>query len=308
MALPDYQGLMRPILEFVSDGQAHSVAALRERIIERLGITADDLRERTSGGQPLFHNRIGWALTYLTQARALMRPKRDTYQLTERGRSLLASGGAVDSSTLLAFPEFQEFLSRSGSATRSAAPRPEVVPVVAQETRETPEESLDQAYQRLRSTIEAELLQHVKTAPPDFFERLVVDLLVRMGYGGTLEDAGQAIGRSGDGGIDGIIKEDRLGLDVIHIQAKRYTEKSVGRPDVQAFAGSLEGVRARKGIFITTSDFTADARDYVSQIDKRIILVDGRQLAAHMYDFGVGVSKAATYEVKEVDPPYFGEE
>ena len=167
---------------------------------------------------------------------------------------------------------------------------------------------LESAFHRLRTTIEAELLQHVKSASPAFFERLVVELLVAMGYGGTLKDAGQAIGRSGDGGIDGIIKEDRLGLEVIHVQAKRWEGRTVGRPDVQSFAGSLDGVRAKKGIFITTSSFSGEAQDYVGRIDKRIVLIDGDQLSHLMYDYGIGVTGRATYAVKRVDADYFEEE
>lgn len=173
---------------------------------------------------------------------------------------------------------------------------------------DTPEESLDAAYQRLRRAIEAELLQQVMAASPEFFERLVVELLVKMGYGGSLEDAGRAVGRSKDGGIDGIINEDRLGLDVIHVQAKRWDGRTEGRPDVQSFAGSLDGVRAKKGIFITTSSFSADAWDYVGRIDKRIVLIDGARLVQLMFDFGVGVVPVASYEIKRVDSDYFSEE
>src|SRR5690606_3804766 len=193
-------------------------------------------------------------------------------------------------------------------SNRSNATTPRQQATEAVEENQTPEESLEAAYSRLRSAIETELLQHVKNASPEFFERLVVQLLVAMGYGGSLKDAGQAIGRSGDGGIDGIIKEDRLGLDVIHIQAKRWNDRTVGRPDVQSFAGSLDGVRAKKGIFITTSSFSAEARHYVERIDKRIVLIDGEQLASLMYDYGIGVATTASYAVKRVDPDYFGEE
>ncbi len=172
---------------------------------------------------------------------------------------------------------------------------------------DTPEEALDSAYERLREELEAELLDAVKAATPSFFERLVIDLLVRMGYGGSLRDAGHAVGRSGDGGIDGIIKEDRLGLDAIYIQAKRW-EGTVGRPDIQKFAGAPQGHRARKGVFITTSGFSADALDYVSRIDSKIVLIDGAELAKLMIDHGVGVSTTRSYELKRLDLDYFAEE
>lgn len=171
----------------------------------------------------------------------------------------------------------------------------------------TPEEALDSAYQRLRLDLEAELLEQVKATSPSFFERLVVELLVQMGYGGTLRDAGQAVGKSGDGGIDGIIKEDRLGLDLIYIQAKRW-EGTVGRPEIQKFAGALQGHRARKGVFITTSSFSRDALDFTSRIESKIVLIDGAALAKHMIDYNVGVSISQSYDVKKIDSDYFTEE
>ncbi len=171
----------------------------------------------------------------------------------------------------------------------------------------TPEEALDAAYQRLRIDLEAELLDQVKEASPSFFERLVVQLLVRMGYAGTLRDAGEAVGKSGDGGIDGIIKEDRLGLDVIYIQAKRW-DSTVGRPEIQKFAGALQGHRARKGVFITTEGFSSEAVDFVSRIDSKIVLIDGSMLARYMIDHEVGVTASRSYDVKRIDSDYFTEE
>lgn len=205
-------------------------------------------------------------------------------------------------SILSRFPEFVEWKDRSDSA-RSDKPRA----VAITDATHTPEESLDSAYSALRRTIEAELLDQVKAMPPAFFEKLVVQLLVAMGYGGSLRDAGQAVGKSGDGGIDGIIKEDKLGLDVVHIQAKRW-QGTVGRPEIQSFAGSLDGVKAKKGIFITTSGYSPEARAYVDKIEKRIVLVDGERLAALLFDHNVGVTRVAAYEVKRVDTDYFSEE
>ncbi len=303
MPVPDYQAMMLPVLLSLGAGDPQPVGRIRELVVERLHLTPEDLRELVPSGQkPVFHDRIGWALAYLSQAGALARPKRGVYQITERGKTILAAKPTrVDNETLEQFPEFRDFLNRhhvSPGKAKQKRSGPETA---------TPEESLDAAFSQVRAAIEADLLQHVLDSPPEFFERLVVELLVKMGYGGTLKDAGEAIGKSGDGGIDGKIKEDRLGLDEIHIQAKRWNGRTVGRPDIQAFAGSLEGVRARKGIFITTSTFSPEAHDYVSRIDKRIVLIDGEKLAALMYDYGVGVATMASYEVRRVDSDYFGE-
>jgi restriction system protein len=304
MTIPDYQSLMTPIVRALSDGREQTARSLRERVTRELGLSDDDLRALVPSGQkPLFSDRMSWAITYLAKAGLIERPRRGVCRITDRGREVLGSSlGRIDNDLLSRFPEFNEFRHRSpdqDSPGRTTLPS---------QDRATPEESLDVAYARLRAAIESELLDQVVAASPPFFERLVVELLVKMGYGGSLRDAGEQIGRSGDGGIDGIIKEDRLGLDVIHVQAKRWTDKSVGRPDVQSFAGSLDGVRAKKGIFITTSTFSADARAYVERIDKRIVLIDGHQLAALMYDYKVGTMPVASYDVSRVDLEFFDEE
>jgi restriction system protein len=205
-------------------------------------------------------------------------------------------------SFLRQYPEFVEFHTYKPDFTVSSSG--EDVPVV--ETKESPQDTLDRVRKQLHAQLASELLEKVKQESPSFFECLVVDLLVRMGYGGSREDAGRTIGKSGDGGLDGVINEDRLGLDVVYIQAKRW-DGPVGRPVVQAFAGSLEGARARKGVLITTSYFTADAEAYVRQIEKRIVLIDGKQLAGFMIQHNVGVAVEATYEVKKVDLDYFEE-
>lgn len=273
MAIPDYQTLMRPLLDLLADGKERSNPDLRAGIAQRFRLSESDLRELVPSGQkPLFNDRLSWATSYLTQAGALTRVRRGVYRINSRGLALLrANPDRIDVNVLEQFPEFQAFRARVTEG--SAGQRKHQARQEADES--TPEESLETAFHRLRTSIETELLRQVKAASPDFFERLVVELLVAMGYGGTLRDAGQAIGRSGDGGIDGIIKEDRLGLEVIHVQAKRWDDRTVGRPDVQSFAGSLDGVRAKKGIFITTSTFSGDARNYVDRIDKRIVLIEG---------------------------------
>jgi restriction system protein len=302
MPIPDYQSLMLPLLIALSDGEDHTVREARERVAQQLKLSEEQLRETIpSGKKLLFADRLSWATTYLKQAAVIASPKRGVYRITARGTELLvAKPKRIDNDLLSQFPEFTAFLDRSTESDH--------VDGADKTEHGTPEESLDAAYQRLRGAIEAELLQQVLTASPAFFERLVVELLVKMGYGGSLEAAGRAIGKSGDGGIDGIINEDRLGLDVIHIQAKRWSGKTVSRPDVQSFAGSLDGVRAKKGIFITTSNFSSEAQSYVQRIDKRIVLIDGVRLVQLMFDFGVGAVPVATYEIKRVDSDYFSEE
>jgi len=301
---------MLPVLQVLEGGQPLAVNQIREQTAKRLHLSDEDLSELTpSGKKTLIQDRIAWTLTYLKQASVIDRPKRGVYKINSRGRDILShEPNRVDNSTLEQFPEFQDFLSRSNKATVDRPPGDRRKGDDLADSRNTPEESLEAAYQRLRGAIEADLLKQVREAPPEFFERLVVELLVKMGYGGSLRDAGKAVGKSGDGGIDGIIKEDRLGLDVIHIQAKRWNgERTVGRPEIQGFAGSLDGVRAKKGIFLTTASFSAEARDYVGRIDKRIVLIDGDELSTLMYEYGIGVSRTAEYEVKHIDADYFGE-
>lgn len=327
MAVPDYQSLMRPLLELASDGREHTLREAIETLAQRLSLTEEDRRELIPSGQePKFDNRVGWARTYLGKAGLLESTGRARFRITERGLDVVRNGPPLVNTKYLAqFQEFIEFKQRhltksnddrrGGQTTPIATSRPnnggqltvsqEVLDVV--ELRETPQETLETSYQLLRRNLAEELLDRVKASSPRFFERLVVDLLVRMGYGGSRKDAGQAVGQSGDGGIDGIIKEDRLGLDVVYIQAKRW-EGTVGRPIVQGFAGSLEGQRARKGVLITTSQFSQDAKEYVSRIEKKIVLIDGEQLAQYMIDFGVGVAEEATYVIKKVDSDYFGDE
>jgi restriction system protein len=256
-----------------------------------------------SGKQSVFDNRMGWAKTYLDKAGLVSSVRRGVYRITDQGRAALAEKpGSLSKKYLERFESFRVFANSSDVEDAVAAPEPVgAIPL------QTPEEALDRAYKEIRRKVEADLLEAVGKASAEFFEKLVVDLLVKMGYGGTVEDAGRALGRSHDGGLDGIIKEDHLGLDAIYVQAKRW-QNTVGRPDVQAFAGSLEGERARKGVFITTSSYSNEAREYVKKIDKKIVLIDGRQLATLMADFGIGVNTVNTYEIARVDGDYFTEE
>ena len=299
MAIPDYHTLMLPLLRLAPDRQEHQWRAAIETLADECALTKAERNELLpSGSQAVFANRVGWARTYLQQASLLDAPRRGIFSITPHGLELLREKPSrLDVKLLERFPEFLAFRNRrreSGSASTPALT----------ESGGRPKDSLAAGYETLRADLEAELLQQVKESSPGFFERLVVELLVKMGYGGSRQDAGRAIGRSGDGGIDGVINEDRLGLDVIYIQAKRW-DTTVGRPEIQQFAGALQGQRARKGVFITTSSFSQEAEEYASRLDSRIILIDGTRLARLMVDHNVGVSTVGLYEVKKIDSGFF---
>jgi restriction system protein len=298
MAIPDYQSIMLPLLKLAGDGEEHSLRETIETLAEHFSLSDEERRELLpSGRQPTFDNRVGWARTYMKKAGLLRSTRRGYFQITERGLDVLdKSPPKIDTAYLRQYPEFVEFQSPKPKGAEKRSPD--------LDDSTTPEEEIESAYQQLRESLIKELLETVKSCPPAFFEQLVIDLLVKMGYGGTRKDAGQAIGKSGDEGIDGIIKEDRLGLDIVYIQAKKW-ENTVSRPEIQKFAGALQGQRARKGVFITTSDFSRAAREYVSRIDSKIVLIDGYTLAQLMIDFGIGVTGVATYELKRVDMDYF---
>jgi restriction system protein len=300
MPIPDFQTIMLPLLQCFSDGQEHSVQDLMSTLAEKFALSEDELNTLLpSGKQPIFYNRVGWARTYLTKAGLLEMSRRSYYRITERGKQVLASNPSrIDMRFLEQFPEYVEFREREGVRRRPKESR-------NNEEEKTPEEILEDAYEEIRDGLAQELLGLVKQSSPSFFERLVVELLVKMGYGGSRRDAARAVGQVGDEGIDGIIDEDRLGLDTIYIQAKRW-DNVVGRPEIQKFVGALMGKRAKKGIFITTSSFSAEAVAYVSSIDAKIVLIDGNRLAELMIDYDVGVTTVTTYQLKRVDSDYFG--
>jgi restriction system protein len=308
MPVPGHQDFMRPLLELLSDSAEHVVRHTYGLLADRFSLTDSDRQELIpSGTQRLLDNRVGWAKTYLLKAGLLESPRRGVIRITERGRAALSQKDRIDNRYLHQFPEFRAFVA---GATEGAQPPGEPQPSqtttpVPSET--TPEELIEAGYQQVQNALASDLLDRVKACSSAFFERLVVELLVKMGYGGSLADAGRAIGKSGDHGIDGIIKEDRLGLDVIYLQAKRW-ENTVGRPDIQQFAGALQGQRARKGVFITTSSFSTEARQYAGHIDTKIVLIDGSELARLMIVHGVGVNTTATYELKKVDSDYFSDD
>lgn len=301
MAIPDFQALMLPLLRFAEDGAEHAIREAFDTLAKEFQLTQSDSSELLpSGRQAIFHNRVGWANSYLKKSRLLESPRRGIIQITERGMEVLRNNPVkIDIRFLEQFPEFLEF--RGG-------PRPsndfQPSQIINAPNSQTPEELLELSIQSLRLGLAQEILNRTQSCSPSFFERLVIELLVKMGYGGSRRDASEQTKISGDGGIDGIIKEDRLGLDTIYLQAKRW-QGTVGRPEIQKFVGALQGLRAKKGVFITTSNYTQEAIQYVSLIDIKVVLIDGDQLANLMIDFDVGVSLAASYSVKRIDSDYF---
>ena len=303
--VPDYQSLMLPLLKLVADKQEHKYRDLIERLATEFQLTDEDRRELLASGGPIFDNRVGWAKTYLKKAGLLDSPKRATFVITDLGLATLDKNpDRIDAKYLRQFPSFLEFQNASRNENEIEEETTLIEPNL-----QTPEESLDKSYQRIRKSLASELLTKVVELSSVFFERLVVDLLVKMGYGGSIKDAGKAIGKSGDEGIDGTIKEDKLGLDIIYIQAKRWRPGNiVGRPEIQKFVGALAGQGAKKGIFITTSSFTREAIEYTPRNETKIVLIDGEQLAQLMIDYNLGCTTQQTYELKKIDSDYFGEE
>lgn len=290
---------MLPLLTYSVDGKEHTLREAIDYLANQFNLTAQERKTLLpSGQQEMFTNRVGWARTYLKKAGLLESPRRGYFRITERGQKVLReSPTRIDVAFLKQFPEFVEFQ----TPKKKKEPQRDL-----QETEATPEETIGIGYKQIREDLETELLERVKKCTPDFFEKLVVELIVKIGYGGSRQDAGQAIGKTGDEGIDGVIKEDKLGLDNVYIQAKKW-ENPVSRAEIQKFAGALQGQRARKGIFITTSSFQKGANEYVSKIDSKIVLIDGNELAELMVDNNVGVSITAVYEVKKMDEDFFEE-
>lgn len=301
MAIPDYQSIMLPLLKLASDKKEHSMREAIELLASFFKVSKTELQELLpSGQQRIFDNRVGWARTYLKKAGLLDSQKRGFFIITDKGLSVLKSNlQKITVEFLRQYPEFVEF-----QTIKKGSKETEDGEISVQQT---PEESLEYGYQKLRQALSQDLLDKIKSCSAVFFEKLVVELLVKMGYGGSRQDAGQAIGKSGDEGIDGIIKEDKLGLDVIYIQAKKW-EGAVGRPEIMKFVGALQGQHARKGIFITTSYFTEDAMQYAKKVESKIILIDGDELSKLMIDYDIGVAQMASYDIKRIDSDYFSEE
>jgi restriction system protein len=297
MTIPDYETLMLPLLRIAAEAKGQEVQLLVAvgRLADEFKLSDDERAELLPSGSTFkFSSRVSWARTYLQKAMLLEAARRGHIRITARGLDVLKKKPArVDNKLLLQFAEFKAWKTPRRDASAE---------VVASET---PIESIASQYEQLRDALSTDLLDRIKKCSPQFFERLVIRVLVAMGYGGSLKDAGQALGRSGDGGIDGVIREDKLGLDNIYIQAKRWTDKSVGSPDIDQFAGALSKKKATKGIFITTSSFTKDALASVKEYSSRIILIDGETLANYMIDYDVGVSVASVYQIKRIDSDFF---
>lgn len=303
--IPDFQSLMLPLLKAVADGKEFKNSDITKQLANEFKLTDEERKQLlASGRQPVFNNRVGWAMTYLKKAGLISSPLRATVVITDLGKQVLAKKpNKIDINYLRTFSSFLNFV------------RGDRNDVVHQEDdssvntkEETPDEILDNAYLQLRKSLASELLSRVLDLSPAFFEILVVELLVKMGYGGSFKDAGKAIGKSGDEGIDGTIKEDKLGLDIVYIQAKRWKHTNlVGRPELQKFVGALAGQGAKKGIFITTSSFTKEALDYTPKNETKIVLIDGEQLAQLMIDYNIGCTTQQIYELKKVDSDFFDE-
>jgi len=302
MAIPDYKSIMRPLLKLSSDGQEHAFREAINALAELFQLTAEERRELLpSGKQPIFDNRVGWAKTYLSKAGLLDITRRAHFQITDKGKEVLATNPAeINNAYLRQYASFREFTNQAKPADKDTE-----IPIHQGET--TPDEQIALAYQELTQPLVDEVIANVLKATPLFFEQLVVDLMIAIGYGGSRKEAGQATQATNDDGIDGIIKEDRLGLDTIYLQAKRW-QNTVHRPEIDKFIGSLTRNRARKGVFITTSGFSEGAREAVSNLDMKVVLIDGRQLAELMIEHNLGVTRKDLYEVKQLDSDYFSEE
>ncbi|MFP1632916.1 restriction endonuclease [Zhengella sp. ZM62] len=308
--IPDYQTLMLPVLRHAALGEQR-VPEVAERIADDLGLTLEEREEMLpSGRQRLLHNRIHWAKFYMTKAGLIESPARGRFTASAAGRALLATNPErIDTERLLEIEAFREFYSRSTKAGDDAAASGDERLAEAASREATPEERIEEAYAALHAALRADLLDRIRENSPAFFEKLIVDLLVSMGYGGSHRNAAEQLGRSGDGGVDGVINEDRLGLDRIYVQAKRYAEEnSVSRPDIQKFVGSLVGLGATKGVFVTASRFSDGAIEYAKNLQQRVILIDGFRLADLMIEHGVGTRPHRTIQVQRLDEDFFSED
>jgi len=301
MAIPGFQEITLPLLRACADGNEWSMAAIRDPIAVHFGLTAEDRKELLpSGTQPRFYNRVAWAKVYLERAGLLTKTRRGHFRISAVGQKVLENPPQIiDIPFLSQFDGFDDFRTKTSEKPEaSATPSPEA---------ETPEEQLQAAHQRLCDDLATQLLGQVNELSFEFFEKLVLDLMLAMGYGGSREDSGSLTNAGADEGIDGIINEDQLGLDSIYLQAKKW-QNTVGRPEIHKFVGALHGRRARKGVFLTTSTFSRDAIDYAKTIETKVVLIDGRRLAELMIKHNVGCNPSQTFVVKKLDSDYFGEE
>ena len=307
MPVPDFQSLMLPALKAFAGGGEPTLTKVRERVAAAEGLSAQDVREMLpSGRQSVFVNRVSWAVIYMERAGLLERVRRGVYRLTQEGERLLSrKPSRIDLNLLGEYPDFAEWSRRANAPP----PSKDVAPKQNEDFSDTPEEALDRAARQLSGALEADVLHRVRDAAPAFLERVVVDLLIAMGYGGGDAEMGRVTGRSGDGGIDGTIREDALGLDEVYVQAKRYGDgNTVGECDLRNFAGAIDAAGTTKGVFVTTAEFTRAAKDYVARSPKRIVLIDGAKLAHLMVRHGIGVRTRALHEIKQIDEDYFDQD
>lgn len=305
MSVPDYQLLMRPILKAIADGKECSLSICADRIAKDLNLTTQDMEELLpSARQTVLYNRVGWSKFYMSKAGLIEVTKRGFFKITERGITVLKSNPEkVDNTVLIKFKEFADWKQKSSETELDAKSSND-----SEKTSKNPEELIERSHATLTAALRSEVLDNVLQLSPSFFERLIIDLLLAMGYGGGRLEMGKSLGKSGDGGVDGVIKEDELGLDLIYVQAKRYEPgNTIGRPAIQGFSGSLDGFNASKGIFVTTSTFAQTAVDYTEKVSKRIILIDGNRLADLMIKHNVGVRIKNVFEIKKIDEDYFVE-
>ncbi|MBA3675008.1 MAG: restriction endonuclease [Chitinophagaceae bacterium] len=311
--IPDYQSLMLPLLKMANENQELTFNLVIDNLSKQFNLSEEDLNKLLpSGKQRVFINRIHWAKSHFKMAGLLEDTKRGHFKITERGKNILNQNPSlINIKFLRQFPEYLKFqLGKKGDGTEKILDiKQKDVPEQLTENSipQTPEEQIEEGYQEIYQSLNQEILRKLKSVHPSFFERIVIELLVKMGYGGSIAEAGQATRYTNDEGIDGIIKEDKLGLDVIYIQAKRW-EGNVARPEIQKFVGALAGQRAKKGVFITTSSFSKEAITYAAQMDAKIVLIDGDNLAQYMIDYNLGVSIQNIYEIKKMDSDYFEEE
>ena len=303
MAVPDINTLLRPLLGFAGDGEEHATRDAVECLSHGFGLSPDERDQLIpSGYRTVMLNNVAWARAHLNKAGLIENTQKGMFKITAQGKSLLEEGpNPLDIRTLNArLPEQAERESNEETNLRDAT-TPDTCPPVA------PEDAIVKALELINERLINDVLDRVRSVPPAFFEQLVLDLLIKMGYGGSRREAASRLGRTGDGGIDGTIIEDRLGLDTIYVQAKRW-QGTVGRPEIQKFAGALVGRHANKGVFITTSIFSAEARAFAETFSTRIVLIDGVTLSRLMVEYGLGVSTVATYDIKRLDRDYFDKE
>lgn len=304
MAIPNYQDLMLPVLECAANGEITPKAVV-DILAKKLGLTEAELSELLpSKRAPKFYNRVAWAKFYLQKAGLITSTKRGYVEITEQGKKVLAQKPTrIDNKFLEQFQDFIDFRSRKPVTDEGAKNQTEEIT-----SNETPEERIDGAYQEIESAIKIDLLNKILSCSPQFFEQLIIDLLLAMGYGGSKKEAAERLGKSGDGGIDGVIKEDPLGLDIIYLQAKRYAkDNTIGRPEIQKFVGSLSGEGATKGVFVTTSSFSREAKEFPNKVQQRIILIDGDELTTLMLNYGIGVREVRALKIHRIDEDYFEE-